>query len=176
VTRGVLTERGGNHYLVADTPLNEARITPHMGAALARGARAHPERTLFARREAGVAPGTPGTRPGDGWHHLSYAQAWAAARSVAQHLIDLKLSAERPVAIISENSIEHAIVALGCMVAGVPYAPISPAYSLQSQDFGKLKHCLELLTPGLVFAQDSARYGKALSAVAHLDFSLAFAI
>jgi hypothetical protein len=67
------------------------------------------------------------------------------------------------VVILSENSLEHALLALGCMVAGVPFVPTSPPYSLISQDYDKLKHVLRTVTPGMVFASDS-RYAKAIAA------------
>ena len=94
------------------------------------------------------------------WRYLHYADALAQARSLAQALLARPLSAERPVAILSDNSIEHAVLALGCMLAGVPYAPISPAYALQGTDFAKLRQVLGTLTPGLLFAQD-ARFAPA---------------
>jgi feruloyl-CoA synthase len=100
------------------------------------------------------------------WRHITYAEAWATARRIAQGLINRGLNAERPVAILSENSLEHALLALGCMVAGVPYVPTSPAYSLISTDYDKLKHVVRTTTPGMLFASDAARYGKALRAVA----------
>ena len=112
-----------------------------------------PGRTLAARREAG----------GD-WRHLSYAQALATARSIAQKLIHLGLSEQRPLAILSDNDLEHLQLMLGAMLAGVPYASISPAYSLMSQDFGKLRHIVGMLTPGLVFAS-GANYARAIAAV-----------
>ncbi|HEY2560992.1 MAG TPA: feruloyl-CoA synthase [Caldimonas sp.] len=113
----------------------------------------HPERTLVAKRVAG----------GD-WRRVSYGEALESARAVAQALLDLGLSADRPVAILSDNDIEHLLLGLGAMLAGVPFAPVSPAYSLVSQDYGKLRHIIGMLTPGLVFASD-ARYGKAIAAV-----------
>lgn len=70
------------------------------------------------------------------------------------------LSAERPVIILSENDLEHALLALGCLFAGVPYCPSSPAYSTISQDFAKLRHVLDTLTPGLVFASDAALWPR----------------
>jgi feruloyl-CoA synthase len=121
-------------------------------------AEAAPERTFMARR-AKLADGTRGD-----WQHISFAQAWAAARRIAQGLIDRGLSAERPVVILSENDLEHALLALGCLVAGVPFVPTSPPYSLVSQDYAKLRHVLDTTTPGLVFAADAARYGKAIQA------------
>ncbi|HEX2539453.1 MAG TPA: feruloyl-CoA synthase [Caldimonas sp.] len=111
-----------------------------------------PDRTLVAKR----------VRGGD-WRRVSYAEAVRAARSIAQALLDRKLSADRPLAILSDNDIEHLLLALGAMLAGVPYAPVSPAYSLVSQDHGKLKHIVGLLTPGLVFASGPA-YAKAIAA------------
>ena len=115
-----------------------------------------PARTLVAKRE-------PEEKGGD-WRRLSYGEALQGARSIAQALLDFRLSAERPVVILSDNDIEHLQLALGAMLAGVPYAPISPAYSLVSQDFGKLRHIVGLLTPGLVFASGPA-YAKAIAAV-----------
>ena len=112
-----------------------------------------PDRTLVAKRHQG----------GD-WRRVSYAEALQSARSIAQGLLDLGLSAERPIVILSDNDIEHLLLALGALLAGVPFAPISPAYSLVSQDYGKLRHIFGLLTPGLVFASSGSAYGKAIAA------------
>src|SRR5258708_20561198 len=79
-------------------------------------------------------------RKGEGWRKLSYRETYGAVRQIAQALLDQGLSAERPVAILSDNSIDHALLALGAMHVGIPAAPISPAYSLLAKDFGKLKH------------------------------------
>jgi feruloyl-CoA synthase len=115
-------------------------------------AAAAPDRTFIARRGA------------DGqWQHLTYAAAAASARSIGEALLERGLDAERPVAILSGNSIEHALVALGCLCAGVPYAPISPAYSLLDKSFGKLRHIVSLVTPGLVFADDGNRFAAAIA-------------
>jgi feruloyl-CoA synthase len=117
---------------------------------------------LFARR----VKQTDGSL-GD-WRHISYQEAWLSARNIAQGLLDRGLNAERPVAILSENSLEHALLALGCMLAGVPFVPTSPPYSLVSVDYDKLKHVLKTVTPGLIFAQD-ARYAKAIQATVGHD-------
>jgi feruloyl-CoA synthase len=106
------------------------------------------------------------------WRHISYAQAWQSAQSIAQALIDRGLSAERPVVIMSENDLEHALLSLGCLVAGVPFCAASPAYSTISQDFEKLRHILTTLTPGLVFAADAKRYGKAIEAAVGKDIEV----
>lgn len=102
-------------------------------------------------------------RDGQGeWQTLTYAQTLAHVRSLAQGLLAQQLSSERTLAILSENSLEHALLALAAVHVGIPYAPISPPYSLLSQDFGKLRHTLQLMTPGLIFASDGQRYEKAL--------------
>ena len=126
-------------------------------------AAAAPGRSLAAKRVAGGE-----------WRHLGYAQALANARGIAQALIDRGLSTERPVAIFSDNDLEHLQLALGAMLAGVPYASISPAYSLLSQDFGKLRHILNMLTPGLVFAADAA-YTRAIEATVDRDVTVVLA-
>ncbi len=103
--------------------------------------------------------------PDGEWRKVSYAQALETARSIAQYLIDRKLSAERPVVILSGNSVEHGLLALGAMMAGVPFAPVSPAYSLVSKDHEKLRHIFSLLTPGLVFVGEGKPFEAALNAV-----------
>jgi feruloyl-CoA synthase len=99
------------------------------------------------------------------WRRVTYGEALSAARAIAQNLIDRKLSAERPIAILSGNGIEHGLIALGAQVAGVPFAAVSPAYSLVSADHAKLKYLFDLLTPGLVFAAEGRPFEKALAAV-----------
>jgi feruloyl-CoA synthase len=99
------------------------------------------------------------------WRTRTYAQTRAAARNIAQALLSRPVSVDRPIAILSGNDIEHALLGLGAMYAGVPYAPISTAYSLVSTDFGKLRHIFDLLTPGLVYVSDARAYAKAINAV-----------
>ncbi len=82
------------------------------------------------------------------------------ARAVGQALVDRGLMPERPVAILSDNDLEHLTLAMGAMWAGVPYMPVSPAYSLLSQDFGKLRSDPRTTTPGLVFASGPAYAGR----------------
>ncbi|MCZ2497555.1 AMP-binding protein [Xylophilus sp. Kf1] len=126
---------------------------------LAHWARERPGRTLFARRRLAA----------DGalldWEHLSFADARDDARRIGQALVDRSLDPDRPVLILSENDLDHARLTLACLWVGVPFCAVSPAYSLMSQDFGKLRHAVQSLTPGLVFVSDAARYGAALRAV-----------
>jgi feruloyl-CoA synthase len=161
VTRVVMRDGApGTRYMQADQALREfpQRLTDR----LKHWAEADPQRSFMARRIK-LADGKTGD-----WRHVSFREAWQRARSIAQGLIARGLSAERPVVILSENDLEHALLALGCMVAGVPYVPTSPPYSLVSQDFDKLKHVLATTTPGLVFAAD-ARYARAIQATVAPD-------
>ncbi|HTS55434.1 MAG TPA: feruloyl-CoA synthase [Burkholderiales bacterium] len=120
---------------------------------LVHWARVAPERIFMAQRGATET-----------WRTLSYAEALRHVRAIGQALLARGVSGERPVAILSENDLEHALLALAAMHVGIPYAPISPAYSLVSTDHAKLRFILELLTPGLVFAARGDRYAKALAA------------
>ncbi len=124
-----------------------------------------PDRTFIARRSIGGVDG------GGDWIEVSYAQMLQRVRSVGQALVDLGLSVERPVAILSDNDIEHLTLALASMWAGVPYTPISSAYSLISQDHAKLRHIIGTVTPGLVFASGPA-YSKAIQAVVADDVTV----
>jgi len=112
-----------------------------------------PDRTFIAERK------------GEGWRRVSYRDALSDARRIGQALLNLGLGPEKPVAILSDNSVDHALLALGAMHVGVPVAPISPAYSLMSKDFAKLKYIFDLLKPGLVFAAELEKFAPALAAV-----------
>ena len=161
ITRIALREGApGVRYVRAEADLTA--YPPRITDRFAHWAQAEPNRPFLARRVRLAEGGT-----GD-WQILSFGQAWAYARSIAQALIDRGLSVERPVVILSENSLEHALVSLGCVLAGVPFAPISPAYSLVSRDFEKLRHVLAVTTPGLVFASDD-RYVSAITATVGPD-------
>ena len=104
-------------------------------------------------------------REGGQWRKLTYAAARQLVDALAAGLIERGLSAERPVMILSANSIDHALLTLAGHTAGIPVAPISVAYSLQSQDHAKLKHIAGLLTPGLVYVADTGPFAKALAAL-----------
>jgi feruloyl-CoA synthase len=125
---------------------------------LVHWAEVDPDHTLAAQRDASGQ-----------CRRLSYAQALHSARGIAQALLDLGLSPGKPVAILSDNDLEHLLLSLGALLAGVPFAPISPAYSTVSQDHGKLRHIMGVLTPGLVFASNAAAYGKAIAAAVPID-------
>jgi len=107
-------------------------------------------------------------RDGD-WRRVRYEQARTKVDAIAAALIDRGLSAERPVMILSGNAIDHALLMLAGYTAGIPVAPISVAYSLQSGDHAKLKHIAALLAPGLVYVADTAPFAKALAAMELAD-------
>ena len=100
-----------------------------------------------------------------GWRTLTYAEALAAARRIGSALLERRLSAERPVVILSGNGIEHALIALAAMHCGVPYAPLATAYSLQSRDHATLRRIVDGLRPGLVFAAEGRGFERAIAAV-----------
>ena len=104
--------------------------------------------------------------PSGRWRRLHYGEAFRTAKIIAAGLIRRGLGAERPVMILSGNDLEHALLAIACLHVGVPYAPVSPAYSLIARDPSKLTHIANRLTPGLIFASDGASYSRALAALA----------
>ncbi|WP_426115354.1 feruloyl-CoA synthase [Pseudomonas sp. DSP3-2-2] len=147
-----VSERNGNLHMRSLEPL--ASLPMRLLDRLVHWAQVRPQQTFIAAREQG----------GD-WRRVSYAQMFDSVRAIAQSLLGYGLSAERPLAILSGNDIEHLQIALGAMYAGIPYCPVSPAYSLLSQDFAKLRHVCDLLQPGLIFVSDAAAYQRAIDAV-----------
>jgi feruloyl-CoA synthase len=159
VTRAEVCEQpDGAQYVRAEQALDAH--AQRMSDRLIHWAREAPDRTFIAQRER-----TADGKTGD-WRHVTYAQALDAARRIGQALLDRGLSQDRPVVILSDNGIDHALLALGCLYVGVPYSPASPAYSTISKDYGKLRHVVDTLTPGLIWAEDGDRYGAAIAAVA----------
>lgn len=117
-----------------------------------------PDATWVARRQDG----------GD-WRHITYGQGRAQAKVIGAALLDMGLGPDRPLLILSENSLEHALLGMACACVGVPYAPLSPAYSLVSTDHAKLRNIAELLNPGAIFADDGAQFANALNAISAPD-------
>ena len=157
ITRvNVDTRDNGVQYVQAEVPLDT--YPQRMTDKLLHWSRMAPERTFLARRKR-LSDGNSGD-----WEHLTYAQAVTAARRIGQALLQMNLSVDRPVVILSENSLEHGMMALACMMVGIAYCPVSPAYATLSKDYDKLKHILRTLTPGLVMAADAQRYGAAIQA------------
>jgi feruloyl-CoA synthase len=141
----------GTIYLKPKVALGDypARLTDR----LHHWARIEPTRIFMAERDAS-----------GGWRQITYAQLLTSTRRIASGLLARGLSAERPVVILSGNSIDHALVAFGALYAGIPFCPVSPAYSLVSKDFGKLGFLMKLLTPGLVFTEHAGKFADAICA------------
>ena len=150
----VIVEKRTDGCLLLRSPQPLGPYPDKITERLEHWAKVAPDRVLFAQRDAQGA-----------WRKVTYAQALERARSIGEALLARHLSLERPIAILSGNDIEHALIGLGALYAGIPYAPISPAYSLVSTDFGRLRAIIDLITPGLVFAADGKAFGRAIEAV-----------
>jgi feruloyl-CoA synthase len=147
----IRTGTDGTHYVRS---CEELGAYPRaMTDRLAQWATSHPDRIFLADRDEGGS-----------WRSIGYAEAYQRVQSLAQALLEAGLSAEHPLLILSGNEIEHALIGYAAMLAGVPHAPLSPAYSLVSRDFAKLRHIVDLLQPGMVYASDGAAFGPALAA------------
>jgi feruloyl-CoA synthase len=120
-----------------------------------------PDRICIAKRSASGE-----------WIRLTYGQVFDSVRRIGQSLLNRQLSADRPIAILSENDLEHFLLTLAGMHVGIPVAPISPSYSLLSKDFNRVRHALNLVTPGLIFASDGTRYRGVIGATVAEDTEL----
>src|SRR4051794_8910131 len=150
----VLSEPSGDggRVLRAAQPLEPYERS--LGLLLRRWAAETPDRVFLAQREDGT---------GGAWRKVTWAQASARADAVAQALLDRGLGGDDAVMVLSDNSIDHALLMLGGLLAGVRVAPVSPAYSTLSTDLGKLRHVASLVRPRLVFADDEQRFARALA-------------
>lgn len=149
----VEVEKRADGSMLLRSPLELGTPARCVGEWLVEWAANAPERVFLAERA------------GDSWRKINYRDALDAVQRIGQALIERGLGPDRPVAILSDNSVDHALLMLGAMHVGVTYAPISPAYSLMSQDHAKLKYLFELVRPGLVYVSDPVRFGPALAAV-----------
>ena len=139
----------GGYLLSSPVPLEPYEES--LGVMLRRWAKDAPERTFL------------GERDGSGqWNLLTYGEADRRADAIAQAFIDRNLGPDRPVMILSGNSIGHALVTLGGFIAGVPVVPVSPAYSLLSQDFAKLRSIFGEVRPGLLYVEKAGPFARAL--------------
>ncbi len=159
----VNVERRDDGTLVLRSPELLESYARCIGEYLEHWAKERPDQVYLAERD------------GDDWRTLTYAETLRHVRAIAASLLPRDLSPTRPVAILSENSIEHALLALAAMQVGIPVVPISAAYSLMSRDFKKLKTVFSLLEPGLVFAEEGQRFAAAIAALAEFDFELVVA-
>ena len=149
-----LTRRDdGSMILRSRVPLQD--YPTHIPSLLQRWADERPDHTWLAQRRG----------PEGAWLKISYAQARQTVNALTQALLDLGAGPDQPVAILSANSIEHALMTMAAMQAGAPAVPVSPAYSLLSQDHAKLRYIVELVRPAVVMVQDGPTFAKALAAL-----------
>src|ERR1700689_5367609 len=147
----VTAERGEAVVLRSAEPLGEYPVSVLHSAR--EHARLAPDRIMIAERA------------GSDWRRVSYAEAVAVADAIGQGLLERGLGPARPLLTLSGNSVDQLLMTLGAMTAGVPVAPVSVAYSLQSRDHARIKAITELIRPGAVFADDAARVGPALDSL-----------
>lgn len=162
--RGVVVEHRGDGSTVVRHPDALGAYPRSATERLVHWARVAPQRVFLAQRT-----------PQGPWRTITYGQAYEHVRALAQGLLDRGLTPARPLAVLSGNSIEHALIGLAAMHVGIPYSPVSVPFSLLSKDHAKLRHVLSLLTPGLIFVQDLAAFEKALAAALPAGTELACA-
>lgn len=146
-----VTKRADGATIVR-SPVPLGRADRQLGLWLRRWAKETPEATFIAERDAAGA-----------WRRLTYQAALAGANALSQAFLDRGLGPAKPVMILSGNSIDVALVMLGAMQVGIPIAPVSPAYSLMSQDFAKVRYAFDLVEPGLIYASAHAPFAGALA-------------
>src|SRR5690242_9065057 len=153
--RDIAVERRDDGTIILKSRIPLQAYEKHIPASLAKWAKQAPERIWLAQRGG----------PDRQWRKVSYGEAKRTVDALTQGLLDLKLEPGRPVAILSGNSIEHALMTQAAMQARLPAAPVSPAYSLMSQDHAKLKYLFGLIKPAVVMVQDCPTFEKALRAL-----------
>src|SRR6202158_3331129 len=153
--RDIAVERRPDGVIVLKSRIPLRPYERHIPASLTRWAREQPDRIWLAQRGGADRQ----------WRKLSYGEAKRTVDALTQGLLDLKLKPGSPVAILSGNSIEHALMTQAAMQARFPAAPVSPAYSLMSHDHVKLKYLFDLIKPAVVMVQDGPTFEKALKAL-----------
>lgn len=156
--QAVNVERRDDGSIILVSPHPRAEASRNMVEPLKKWALERPDTTFVAQRDAD-----------DNWERVTWAEAKDKVWSFAAGLIERGLAGadnnQAPLAILSGNSIDHALVTFGAILAGAPATPVSTSYSLQSTDFAKLKHVFSLLEPKVVFVEDGAAFSKALAQV-----------
>jgi feruloyl-CoA synthase len=153
--RDIAVERRPDGVIIVQSRIPLKAYEKHIPASLAKWAVEKADRTWLAQRAGADRQ----------WRKLSFAEAKRTVDALTQGILNLKLPEGRPVAILSGNSIEHALMTMAAMQARIPAAPVSPAYSLMSQDHAKLKYLFNLIKPALVMVQDCPVFEKALQAL-----------
>ncbi|MBX9592684.1 MAG: feruloyl-CoA synthase [Hyphomonadaceae bacterium] len=150
----VVHERRSDGSIIIRSRRELGKVPRCLGVLLERWAVTEPGRVFLAERDGAGR-----------WRQITYEETSRAVNAVAQSLIDRELGADRPVLILAENGIDHALMTLGAMHVGVPVVPVSTPYARLSQDFGKLRHIFALVQPGLVYVDEADRYARALETI-----------
>ncbi|MDQ8730984.1 feruloyl-CoA synthase [Bradyrhizobium sp. LHD-71] len=151
----VVAEHRTDGSIVVRSTVPLGPVERAVGVWLERWASEMPDKMFLAERTDAKAA----------WSTISYGDTRRRVRAAASWMLAEGLSVERPLAILSDNAIEHAIFALGAMHAGIPVATISSAYSLVSKDYEKLRAAAVLLDPGAIYVADAASFAPALAAI-----------
>jgi feruloyl-CoA synthase len=155
LARDIAVERRPDGVIILKSRIPLQPYEKHIPASLAKWAKQAPERTWLAQRGG----------PDRQWRKVSYGEAKRTVDGLTQGLLNLGVAEGRPVTILSGNSIEHALMTQAAMQSRLPAAPVSPAYSLMSQDHLKLKYLFNLVKPAVVLVQDGPTFEKALKAL-----------
>jgi feruloyl-CoA synthase len=153
LSRDIKVERRDDGTIVLQSNHELKPYERHVPALLAKWAAAAPDRVWLAQRRG----------PSRDWVKVTYGEAKKQVDAVTQALLDRGFGPDRAVMILSSNSIEFALLSMAAMQARAPVAPVSPAYSVMSQDHAKLKYVFDLVRPGLVFVQNGEIYADALA-------------
>ena len=164
LSRDVRADRRPDGTIVLQSNHQLKPYKKHVPAFLAKWAAEAPDRLWLAQRRG----------PAREWLKVTYSEAKRQVDAVTQALLDGGFGPDRPIMILSSNSIEFALLSMAAMQARAPLAPVSPAYSVMSRDHEKLRYVFDLIRPGLVFVQNGEIYARALAALdlANLDAGL----
>ncbi len=155
LSRDVRVDRRGDGTILLQSNHRLTTYEKHVPAFLAKWAKEAPDRLWLAQRRG----------PDRDWLKMTYGEARRQVDAVTQALLDRGFGPDKPVMILSSNSIEFALLSMAAMQARAPLAPVSPAYSVMSQDHAKLRYVFDLIKPGLVFVQNGEIYARALAAL-----------
>jgi feruloyl-CoA synthase len=155
LARDIAVERRPDGVIVLKSRIPLNAYETHIPASLAKWAVERPDHAWLAQRAGADRQ----------WRKITYAEAKRSVDALTQAILDMNLEPGRPIAILSGNSIEHALMTQAAMQARHPAAPVSPAYSLMSQDHAKLKYLFDLIKPALVMVQDGPVFQRALDAL-----------
>ncbi|MEO0608782.1 MAG: AMP-binding protein, partial [Pseudomonadota bacterium] len=146
-------ERRDDGVILLDNGQPLKDYPPHMLWPLKHWASEAPNRVWLAQRD-------PVEPEKEGWQTVTYAEAWQRVQAIAQGFLNADVQA--PVMILSRNTIDHALVMYGAMLASLPVVPVTPAYALISQDFARLNYVDQLVEPQVIYVEDGQEYQRGL--------------